>query len=462
MGRVVEFDLANERVILGTMIGSPESRRRLSHDLRPEDFGDPRHQVAFRGLTKLAKAGLAWSEDTFAELVRGEDFGGWSYIRQVQKDFDPNKNLDFHIGRLRLDSLKFAVLKDDLPNLSGLCEDPQAGTDRLLAASRALMGRVERHGERFVLGGDSLVDGYYSTLRLRGAVGGLVEGTGFPLMDRALAVGFAPGTLSVAVARPGHGKTTWLANLIRHRVAAERGTFVCGWEMDADDYLDMMVAAETGIPAIDLVRRVRELDARTKKIIEEAVERYRRRDLLEIEENPFPRLERPKDRWFDLNARNLDHFEATVSRASESKSFFALDVVGKMFANRDPDKIGEALVRIRGMAKAYGVHILLLHHLNRSGAEGRPTLETIKNSGAFEEEADLIFGLDRPILRASAARRRKTEDVLDVHILKQRKGPAPVCVRYRFDGSRYALGGEVEVDLSMLDREENGEGGGSY
>lgn len=183
-----------------------------------------------------------------------------------------------------------------------------------------------------------------------------------------------------------------------------------------------------------------------------AVERFSDRRLLRIERNPFSELPKPDKPWL-ANPMRIDHLEAVIRREAGQFPLFVLDVVGKLLVDRRPDAISEALVRVREIALGAQVHVMLVHHLNRDAAEGRPTLEGIKGSGAFEEEADLIFGIDRPILRASAGRRRKMNDVLDVHVLKQRKGPAPLCVRYQFDGARYLLTNEVEVDVAMLDKD---------
>jgi len=448
--RVVDVDLANERVILATMIHDPERRRQLALRLRSDDFGDPRHQVMFRALSGLSRASLTWSEDTFAEFAKGEDFGSWKYLREIVDKYEANTNLDYHIDRLRLDRVKLELIRDDLQDLSRACEDPSAPPERIRSVLKSALTRIDRMGHKFTSGGDLLVDGYYETLKMRAIVGDVVEGTGFEILDSVLARGFVPGTLSVIAARPGFGKTTFLANFIRHRVHNKKGIYVCGWEMLPEDYLDMMISAETGIPENDLVRRVKSFSKEQNRAIIEAAELYRNRNLIEFEANPFPHLEKTPKKW-DTNDRNLDFFESSVQRASRTKTVVALDVVGKMFSDRRPDSVTEALVRIRGMAQAYGVHIMLLHHINRAGAEGRPALEHIKNSGAFEEEADLIFGLDRPRLRAGIEKRSKMKDTLDIHVLKQRKGPAPACVRYTFDGTRYALSNEVEVDLSMLE-----------
>ncbi len=455
--RVVEFDLANERVVLATMAQDANVRRRLAFDLQARDFGDPKHKVAFRALTGMVKGGLTWSEDTFAELAGGEDFGGFSYLRALLEDYEPNRNVEYHVNRMRLDAAKFEILSELLPAVSESCQDPKSSPEELTSRLRAPLTRVEHVGQRFAKRGPELRESYYEEMRLRRVVGDVVEGTGFPVFDRGLVRGFISGKMSLIVGRPGHGKSTWLANFIRNRLKAGKPTYLCAWEMHDLDYIDMMVSAETGIPAADLALRVAQLSDEEARSIIDAVESFTNGDLLTIESNPFTKLRRPESRWA-INERNLDYFEGVIQQECGRYPLFAIDVFSKMLGDRRPDSISEALARMHEIGEGYGVHIMLLHHLNRDAAQGRPTLEGIKGSGGFEEEADIIIALDRPILRASPGRRRKLEDVLDAHMLKQRQGPAPTCVRYRFDGARYSLTNEVEVDVAMLEREDGDDG----
>lgn len=456
--QTVEFDLANERVVLATMIHSGEARRQIAAEITVDDFGDDKHKVIARALMEMAKRNLAWSEDTLRDLAGKADFGGWAYLRKLVSSYDANTNVTHHVRQLRVDSAKLELLREEVPELVTACEDPKAPPERLLKVVRAMSTRIERTDRRFTYAGRSLVESYNSTLRARRAVKDAdFEPTGLPLLDSLLGEGLAPRKMSVVAGRPGMGKTTFIANVIRLRAAMGKGTFLCGWEMEVDDYFDMMISQETGIPAANLLRKSHTLDAEDLAHVQSLLERYGDAALLEIQVNPFGRLERPKDRFASLNERNLDFFETTVARASLTKRLVVVDVVGKLFAKRDPDEITQGLVRIRQMAKDYDVHIMLLHHIGRAGTAaggnaGRPSIEHLKGSGAFEEEADLIMLLDRPILRVNAARRRKMVDVMNLEIGKQRKGPSPLMVRYRYDGSRFSLDDETSVDISALEK----------
>jgi replicative DNA helicase len=455
--RVVDFDLANERVVISTILKSPEARSRVRRQLNADDFGHPPHQVLFRATMALGQAGLTFSEDTIADLARGHDFGGYAYLRAVLADYEPTRNIDYHVARVRADAVKFRLLGETLPAIAAACEDPEAPPEKVASLLTHAAQQAGQGVPRSNLSGDSLVEGYYQTLRYRSAVGGVVEGTGFSVLDSSLIAGLGPRAMSIIVARPAHGKTTMVANILRNRLLAGRPTWCGAWEMEPEDYLDKIVAIQTNIPAALLLREPGRLSGQERDDVIDIVERFRDERIIEFQKNPFVDLPRSKDRFFDYNDRNMDIFEAEVERASGAgKAVFFLDVVGKMLPDRRPDPLTYATVRLRSIAKRYAVHICLVHHLSRDGAEGRPTLETIKGSGAFEEEADLVLGLDRPILRASPAKRAKTEDYLDVHVLKQRNGPAPLCVRFRFQGGIFTLSDEQPIDLTMLEREDSG------
>lgn len=454
--RTIEVDLANERVVLATMIHERADRRRLSLDLDPDEFGDEAHREIFQALRKMARQNLEWSEDTLVELAGSADrIGGFELLRAIISEYEASPNVDYHVERLRLDSAKFRLLQTTLPELTEGCQEPATTAAELASIMRKEASRLDHASRRFSRRGKRLRDRYYEELRYRNLVGAVVEGSGFPLLDRGLTRGFITG-ISILVGRPGHGKTTWLANLIRMRASIGKGTYVCGWEMNDVDYLDMMISGETGIPAVSISRDFKTLPRPQKERVCQAVEKFTDPNLLVIEENPFTKLPKPEDRW-QINDRNVDYLESVIQQECSRFQFFAIDVIGKLLHDRRPAAIAEALVRIREIAFAHGVHVMLLHHLNRDAATGRPTMEGIKGSGAFEEEADIILATDRPILRASPGRRAKMKDYLDVIMLKQRKGPAPFMIRYRFDGEHYTLSDETEIDVAMLEEDDDDE-----
>lgn len=447
---VGEVDVHNERVVIATMIHDASVRNDLARRLDPDLFFDGRNKTIFRGLAEMARNRLEWNEDTLAQLAGGNDFGGFEYLRRIVEQYSSNPNIAEHVRMLEVGSCKLRIELEHIPRIVEACADPEASPHAIEHQLERALVRVRAVSQNFVRRGKALREHYFQRLRTRRALGGIVELTTMPLIDSKLARGLVPG-LSCVAGRPGHGKSTFVANMLLGRRRAGLYTFVGAWEMDDEDYLDMMLANHLDIPAVDFTRRIDELGKEEGKRIADAVEWLTADDLLAFEENPFTKLPRPEKHW-EINTRNLLHLESTIVRESDRYSLFVFDVFAKAMHDRAPAAFGEALVQVRETSKRYGVHSMLVHHISREGANVRPTLEHLKYSGSFEEECDLIFVADRPILRALPSKRGKMRDVVDVHLLKQRKGPAQICFRYDFDGSRFKIWNERIVDIADLEQ----------
>jgi replicative DNA helicase len=452
--RTAYFTLANESVVVATMIHDMRVRRELAQRLTDEDFGDERNKVIFSALVRMDRAKLEWSEDTLHSLVGSEsEFGGWKYLREIVKAYEPNANIDYHVERMKLDAAAFAVASA-LPDVRELCADPKrrdaAAIDRAL---RALGDRVSRLSSGFEITGTAADRAWTDEMRLRATVGPIAERTFFPLMDRLIRRGFRPG-ISILAGRPGHGKSSWLANVLRQRANAGKRSFVGAWEMSQIDYVEMMVAAELGIPHDDLEERAGDFSDDEKHRIYEQVRRFNRH--IVYERNPFPNLA-PVDKPWDKFERNMRHLESTIRRASQRCAFLALDVFSQSLSDTRPETFKEALMRTRNVAVECGVHVMLVHHLNREGAQGRPTLEHLKGSGALEEQADIVLAAEQPRLRAGPSAARRMSDVIDLWVLKQKKGRFPLCARYDFDGARCRLTNERVHDERALEQQSDGD-----
>jgi len=461
--KVLEFNLTSERGIIATMIRDPRLRREVATKHSSAAIGEPKHRVMFRALARMAEENLRWSEATLEDLAGGEDYGGPRYVRELLEEFpEALPNVDFHLARCRLDSTKMRVVNESMPELARLCGDPKASGDQLVAAARRVLAIAEQgKASRRIHTPSMLVDQLYESLRTWRSSTGAHWPTGFPALDRVLTYGLAPGLLSMVAARPRVGKTKFITCLMRNQVALRRGMHVGAWEMHPLSYVMSMVAAEAGVGVTRMVREAKDLTDEERRAIHRVGELLAGDDdAFSIEENPFPYLDKSKDRW-DLNGPNLDHFESTVAEQSKTKSLFILDVLMKMIPDRRPDAIAAALIRVRDIALKYKVHICMLHHVNRDGADGRPTLEHLKGAGAIEEDMDIVLALDRPVLRASSARRRKMRDTLDVHLLKQREGVGVFAVRYTYDPDHARLEDEEVVDELELDREDREDAGGA-
>lgn len=455
MTQTVQFDLINECSVLATAFKDSGLRSALVHEhrVKPDDFGDPRHVVAWTAVVEIVKRRLTWTEDLFASTCGKGEWGGWQYLRGILDDYEsvPAENLSTHVERLRLDAAKFRFLSEDQPKLAELIMDPSASAGSVVRQLRRTEERFSRLAFPSVKGGKGLIDELRAEMKLQKIVAPVSRGFGFEKIDRALHPGFVPGTISIVAGRPGTGKTSLLANFLCHRIRSGLGTFVCSYEASATEIARATISSEARIPHARLAGVPNFTDSEKASILR-VTETLSNRDLLEIEENPFGTMRATKP--FEMNDRNVDHFESQVAR-SRGKDLFVIDVLGILLPDKRPDSISSSVIRLRSIAKTYGVHVMVLHHMSRASASERPTLEGLKGSGGLEEFADLVLALDRPILRCSPGSRRKKRDVVDVYVLKNRKGPAPMIFSYAFDGACYRFFDEEEKDVSLLEKQED-------
>lgn len=443
--KVIRLNVRNERAVLSTLMQSRTQRKEWIRKLDANLFLDERHQTIVDLLLRMEERKLEWSEDTAEMMAGGRNFGGVDYVRKIVAEYKVNENLDAHVARLRTDALKHRLLTEAIPRLVEAIEDPTSDRDELWGPATRLTRILEDGVDRAGHHGKRLVDGYFGRMAERKAMPEFIS-TGFDELDERMTFGFAPGHLTLLVARPGVGKSSLMAEVIRRRITAGLGSQIFALDMTFTDYIDLIVAAETGISQQRLIRNAADLTLEERRSIVAAVRRLEDPTLLDVVENPFSKREDAELAPWKRNARNMELFEAYL--ADGGYPLVVVDVANQLLADRRADAVRDSVQALVGLARTYHVHLLILHHTGRD-QEGRPTMEDIRSSGGWEEFTRTILALDRPALRKKGG----GKDVLDIGCLKQTKGPAPWWIRYDFDGAcctfsngRVLAGGSEGID----------------
>lgn len=267
--------------------------------------------------------------------------------------------------------------------------------------------------------------------------------TSYPALDAALAFGLAPRHLSVWMGRPGMGKTSMIANLARRVGAAGLKVHVYPLEGGPVSLLDMMVCAELRIPWQWLLKDIGQITPGLRERMEDAARRICAN--VTICGNPF--VQRRDGQWRpSFNEDSVAAFEASV--VSQGAKIVLVDLVEKMFESRRPQDIAYALDRLQRSCGDNAYHLGIFQQISRDvekreDAEGskRPRLSDAKNSGAYEECADLVCGLYRPKYYF----RGLAHDTIEVEVLKQRKAMAAgAVVEMDFEGATCWIGNDRE------------------
>jgi replicative DNA helicase len=258
--------------------------------------------------------------------------------------------------------------------------------------------------------------------RHRGEVVGLP--TGLSRLDKALG-GLQPGQLVILAAGTSIGKTALALNVFHHTVFHQRQSAIyCSLEMNKDALNTRLFCIHADLDA-DRVRK----GFASKEELE---------DLRRVE-NDLQTLGAPHI-IHDSGTLGAAEFRVFAEMDAQALGGVALIVVDGLWLMTHEREKGQNEAQVvartsRAMKQAamdLGVPILLLHQLNRGVKGERPTLARLRDSGAIEQDADVVIFLDRKRQEASSAGPDDSISTTDVIIAKQRNGPVDT-VQCAFD-----------------------------
>lgn len=235
----------------------------------------------------------------------------------------------------------------------------------------------------------------------------------------ALTSGLQAGQLVVVAGRPSMGKSAWAVNVATANALSGKRVLFINLEMTDVSIYNRAIAAIGDVP-LEWLRAPKGPDTDTENKnwnrIESSVATLNGADLL-IDDSPGLRREhilaraRREHLRKPLDILIIDHLHL-------------IPLPGK---TRETVEIGEITRDLKGLAKEFGIPVILLSQLNRSleGRAGskRPLMSDLRESGNIEQDADLIVFLYRDDYYA--AREERTSDypgMVEIIVAKQREG----------------------------------------
>lgn len=238
--------------------------------------------------------------------------------------------------------------------------------------------------------------------------------SGWPDFDQFLSVGFAPGKLSVIAGRTSMGKSFFKTNIIINMCSNDIGVINVCPEQGLTSEHDRIDSIMTGISLNDIVR-IREMDINDPNIsiLKENTEKI-------VKEWNYACV--PSR---DTSVADIKRAIRRVKRAGLTPDIVFVDLFDRLTdVNVPRDRvanIAKKLGEIERIAEEEQIHVCLLVQINRgpeNRSDKRPTLGDLRESGHFEQDADLILML----YREGYYNRDLNDNVLDIEIAKQRDG----------------------------------------
>lgn len=448
--RVPPHNAEAESAVLGAMLLRPEAADRALAELRPEDFYNPANQRIFAAMRSLANAGTPIDIVTVSARMETEGTlheGGFEYLNRLVEDLLSAGHIDQHIRLIRE--------KSALRQLISICvataQDGYAGQ----TPSETLIARAADEIYKIAVGNargqvmpirEAVLQSYQQmsvAFKSKGGILGIP--TGFPLMDQMLS-GLQPTQLIVIAGRPGMGKTSFALNIVEHASMQQQATcLVFSMEMSAEQLATRLLCSNA---QVDMQK------TRTGRM---QVEDFNRMG------TAMKRISAAPIFIDDSAGITVSEMTAKARRLqrNEGLGMIVIDYLQLMSApdrrteNRNQE-ISHITRSLKIMAKELNVPIVLLSQLSRaserSDAGKYPKLSELRESGAIEQDADVVIFLQRDDYYAE----NRTEDNIGkatILIAKQRNGPTgPINVRWSGEFTRYM---EVDPTHAEDDAPEN-------
>ena len=433
-GRQPPQDMMAEQSVLGGMLLSKDAIADVLEKLRPGDFYRPAHQNVYDAVLDLYGRGEPADAVTVAaELDRRgllKRIGGAPYLHTLISTVPTAANAGYYAGIVaekallrRLVEAGTRVVQYGYAGAEGA--DVAEVVDRAQAEIYDVTDR--RTSEDFV----PLEDLLQPTMDEIDAIasnGGLARGvpTGFTELDD-LTNGLHPGQMIVIAARPGMGKSTLGLDFLRSCSIKNRlGSVIFSLEMSKSEIVMRLLSAEAKIKLADM---------RSGRMSDDDWTRLARR-MSEISEAPLYIDDSPNLTMMEIRAK---------ARRLKQKSDLRLVVIdylqlmtsGKKVESRQQE-VSEFSRNLKLLAKELEVPVVAMSQLNR-GPEQRtdkkPMLADLRESGAIEQDADMVILLHRPDAFERDDPRGGEADLI---VAKHRNGPTrTVTVAHQLHLSRF-------------------------
>jgi replicative DNA helicase len=431
--RVPPHNVEAEESVLGSMLLSKDAIAEVLELLREDDFYRPAHRTVFRSILELYGHGDAVDAVTVQEELRRNgalaDIGGAPFLHTLVASVPTAANAGYY-ARIVKEAGVLRRLIDVGTQIVQLGFETPQDTERAVDIAESLVyqvaqGRVteDYHSLRDVLTGTlEAIERLHEDHR---EITGVP--TGFPDLDR-LTSGLQPSNLIIVAARPAVGKSTMGLDIARHAaVKAGVPTVVFSLEMSKTELVQRLMCAEC---TVDMQR------LRTGRMEESDWTRLTR-SLGKLADAPLFIDDSPGTTMMEIRAK-CRRLKQRHGLGLVVVDYLQLMQPSKRFENRQQE-VSEISRSLKLLAKELEVPVIAISQLSRqteARSDRRPMLSDLRESGALEQDSDVVLFIYRDELYDPESARKGEADFI---LAKHRNGPTDtVTVTFQGQYSRFA------------------------
>ena len=411
-------NLDAERSVLGAILLDNNALNPAVEHLRPEDFFIEQHRRVFTQMIALGESQQAIDLVTLTEELhrRGdlEASGGAPYLAALADGMPRVSNVE-HYARIVKEKAMLRNLIHATHNIQQRAFEGEDGADAILDnAESSIFALAEDRVRAGLIPVKDIVRDNFERLERIFREGKSITGvaTGYGELDK-LTSGLQPSELLILAARPSQGKTALALNLAENiSIRAGHPAAIFSLEMSKESLLQRLVAS------------VAQIDAHKFRTGHLSKEDWRRMTeaLGVISAAPL---------WID-DAGSISVLEigAKARRLKRDKGlsllivdYLQLITARGRFSNRN-EEVASISRALKGLAKELQIPVLVLSQLTRAPErdDRGPQLSDLRESGAIEQDADVVMFIYRPHFFKQGATPEEREET-ELKIAKQRNGP---------------------------------------
>lgn len=420
-GRVPPHSIEAEEQLLSACLldGQDILPRCIEAKIAPASFYVPANCLVFAKLLDLYNAGKPSELHVLAEELKTErqldEVGGFPYLSRISTRVPTTAGAAYFIEKVR----ELALLREVIRACTGGVESAYGYTGGIQEFADKIERDIfavtqQRVGDSAKLVSDPMKDAMHA-FRLMAAKKAPQDGvlTGLADLDRVL-FGLKPAEMVVLAGRPSCGKTALALNIAEHAAMPRRGpgmgVLVFSLEMSSPELCKRLLCARSRVNA----RLLRQGMVSPQEMAE-----------LENAEAEFSRSRLYID---DASSPTVMEIRAKARRVHmrQPLGLIVVDYLQLIAASdkRAPreQQVAEASRNLKALAKELNVPVVVLAQLNRAAEQEnrRPRLSDLRESGAIEQDADVVLMLSRP--KEEGREFQVAAPTMDLAIAKNRNG----------------------------------------
>lgn len=416
LGKSLPFNAEAERAVIGTLLLNDEYFSVVSGILTHHDFYLPAHKTIFKTIAQLVERRVRIDTITLQDELNKENelemVGGIVYLLSLQEDIPALGLIEHHAKIVKEKSVLRELINSATTIISQCYQQNDAGIETVLDEAEKTIFQIsqKRTVQHFVQLNIWLKKTFQHLSEIKSHRGITGISSGYKRLDE-MTSGFQKGDLIVLAARPSMGKTALALSLAEQAARSGSGVGFFSLEMGAQQLVLRLLSARSHVSHQN-IRNAMITSDDWFELTNVAAQLAEMR--MFIDDTAMQSI-------MDIRTR------ARKLKMEQGLDFLVIDYLqlihGSQHYENRHQEVSEISRSLKALAKELAIPIIALSQLSRavdSRVDKRPILSDLRESGAIEQDADVIMFLYRDVVYNPETENPALAELI---IGKQRNGP---------------------------------------